>query len=68
LVGLGHHPRGVKAEIIGHEHAGASADLIEQSGTAASPGELPAMFPRAGTESTQWCGKSGDGTRPHGCG
>ena len=46
---LSHHPWGVIAEIVGHEHVGASVDMIEQFGrVAASDDELLAMYPPIG--------------------
>jgi hypothetical protein len=45
---LRHEPWGVLAQVIGHEHIGASIDMIEQFG-ALRDRELEAMYPPVGT-------------------
>jgi hypothetical protein len=45
---LRHEPWGVLAQIIGHEHVGASIDMIEQF-SALREQELEAMYPPVGT-------------------
>jgi hypothetical protein len=47
---LSHQPWGVIAEIIGHEHVGASVDMIAQFGaTVRSDNQLAAMYPPVGS-------------------
>ena len=46
---LSHEAWGVPAQIIGHEHVGASVDMIEQFGRALDEQELEAIYPPVGT-------------------